>query len=141
MAAQVMDVQKGAQIWKEHSSAFEESVRFLEAHGLPNGLLPLDDIEEMGYVQETGYFWVKQKTSKKHYFSGMNNYVSYAKEVSGYLDGNSLKKLSGVKAKQLLLWVSIVEISQKESNPGYLFFKTPAGIGKWLRAEIFLLQN
>ncbi|KAE8677926.1 putative Aproteint domain-containing protein [Hibiscus syriacus] len=40
----------------------------LEEVGMPRGLLPLRDIEECGYVKETGFVWLKQKKSITHKF-------------------------------------------------------------------------
>eukprot|EP00249_Psilotum_nudum_P032584 c48315_g1_i1 orf=109-534(-) len=141
MASELVDVREGAQVYTGHACAFEEAVNLLKSHNLPDGLLPLDVIEELGYVEQTGYFWVKQTKSKDHYFKGISRHVAYAKEVCGYLEGNSLRKLNGVKAKELMLWLPIVEISQRDSHPARLFFKTNPGLGKWYPREAFVLQN
>ena len=78
--------------------------------GLPNGLLPLQDIEECGYVKETGFVWLRQKRSITHKFEKIGKLVSYATEVSAYIEHKKIKRLSGVKAKELLIWVTLNEI-------------------------------
>lgn len=141
MASSLVDLkQEGALVFHDHSACFHQAVQVLQAHGLPDGLLPLDEIQECGYVETTGYFWVKQKSPNTHYFKGIGRNVSYAKEISGYFEDKGLKKLTGVKAKELLIWVSIVEITTSESHAGQIFFKSAAGIGKWYPAEAFALQ-
>lgn len=40
----------------------------LNEMGLPSGLLPFDNIEELDYVKDTGFMWLKQKKDKVHEF-------------------------------------------------------------------------
>lgn len=44
--------------------------------GLPNGLLPLKDMEECGYVKETGFVWLKQKKKTEHKFEKIDKSCS-----------------------------------------------------------------
>ncbi|KAL1535021.1 hypothetical protein AAHA92_31124 [Salvia divinorum] len=41
----------------------EKSKFLLTEMGLPNGLLPLRDIIEVGYIKDTGFVWLIQRTS------------------------------------------------------------------------------
>ncbi|MQI32384.1 DUF538 domain-containing protein, partial [Escherichia coli] len=95
---------------------------------LPNGLLPLEDMEECGYDRESGFVWLKQKKSSTHKFEKIGKLVSYAPEVTAYVEFGKIKKLTGVKAKELLLWVTLNEICLEDPPTGKLTFKTPTGL-------------
>ncbi|KAI9085405.1 hypothetical protein K1719_032661 [Acacia pycnantha] len=41
-----------------------------------------------------------------------------------------MKKTSGIKSKQMLVWVSNTEMFMEQTNPDKIVFKTPVGIGK-----------
>jgi hypothetical protein len=110
--------------------------------GLPDGLLPLQEIDEVGFVRGTGYFWVKQRHRSEHVFELINTRVSYAQHVCGFLEKNRLRKLQGVKVKELgVLWVSLGEISSPSSRPGFTYFKAIGVLGKYLPTSAFLLCN
>ncbi|PIN24987.1 hypothetical protein CDL12_02273 [Handroanthus impetiginosus] len=105
--------------------------------GLPNGLLPLKDIEECGYVKETGFVWLKQKNKCDHKFDKIGKLVQYAKEVTAYVEPNRIKKLTGVKVKELLLWINLSEIYVDDPPTGKITFKTPAGLFRTFPVSAF----
>ena len=138
----VNDTKKvGAEVHYGHEACVAKALSLLKDIGLPDGLLPLEEIEELGFVQETGYFWIKQKQKIEHMFDDIKTKVSYGQEVSGYLEKKKAKKLQGVKAKEFLLWVPISEISDQETHPGLTYFKSLAGIGKYHPTKAFNLQQ
>ncbi|KAG2637149.1 hypothetical protein PVAP13_2NG502400 [Panicum virgatum] len=77
----------------------------LKEAGLPNGLLPLKDLIECGYVQETGYVWLKQKKRVDHVFQSLGRMVSYGTEITGYAEKGRIKKVKGIKTRELMVWV------------------------------------
>lgn len=103
--------------------------------GLPNGLLPLQDVVECGYNTETGFVWITQKKAIVHKFAAISKQVSYGEKITAYLEQGRLKKLTGVKAKEIL-WVSIIDISL--TGKDNLYFKSNTGIGKTFPASAFL---
>ena len=104
------EIKAKAEYYQGHQFCQEKSKFLLTEMGLPNGLLPLQDIEECGYVKETGFVWLRQKRSITHKFEKIGKLVSYATEVSAYIEHKKIKRLSGVKAKELLIWVTLNEI-------------------------------
>ncbi|KAL0397229.1 UNVERIFIED_CONTAM: hypothetical protein Scaly_0171300 [Sesamum calycinum] len=102
---------------------------------IPRGVLPLKDLEECGVVRETGFVWMKQKAPYEHFFVGTNTLVRYDVEVTAYVEKGKMKKMSGVKSKQLLLWVPIVEMSVEGEK---MHFKTPMGIGRSFPITAFM---
>ncbi|KAB9123554.1 hypothetical protein FH972_026976 [Carpinus fangiana] len=85
----------------------------LQEFELPMGLLPLADVVEVGYVKETGYMWIVQRKKKR------------------------IKKLKGVKAKELMLWPPVSEITVDDPPTGKIHFKSLAGITKTFPVEAF----
>jgi len=114
-----------------------KSKEFLEEIGMPNGLLPLHDIIECGYERESGYVWLKQKQTINHKFEKIDREVIYETEVTAYVEENKIKKLEGVKAKELLVWVPVNEIIH-EPEKSEITFKSYLGITKTFPADAFI---
>ncbi|CAB4285113.1 unnamed protein product [Prunus armeniaca] len=115
----------------------EKSQKLLTEITLPNGLLPLKDLEECGYVKETGFVWLKQKKSTTHKFEKIGKLVSYAPEVTAYVEKGKIKKLTGVKTKELLVWVSLSDIYVDDPPTGKITFKTPSGLFRTFPVSAF----
>ncbi len=118
-----------------------KSKELLKEVGLPNGLLPLEDMEECGYDRESGFVWLKQKKSSTHKFEKIGKLVSYAPEVTAYVEFGKIKKLTGVKAKELLLWVTLNEICLEDPPTGKLTFKTPTGLFRTFPVSAFEIEE
>ncbi|EYU43047.1 hypothetical protein ABFS82_04G124100 [Erythranthe guttata] len=129
--AQVEDQRAGAEIIHGAHECYNHSVTQLKELGFPRGVLPLKDLEECGIARETGFVWMKQKAPYEHFFEATNTLVRYDREVTAYVEEGKMKKMSGVKSKQLL-WVPIVEMSIHEEVGAEkkIYFKTPVGIGR-----------
>ncbi|CAA0834648.1 Protein of unknown function- DUF538 [Striga hermonthica] len=119
----------------------EKSRQLLTEMNLPNGLLPLKDMSECGYVKDTGFVWLRQKASSEHRFEKIGRPVRYAAEVTAYVEPNRIRKLTGVKTKELLLWVNLSEISVDDPPTGKITFKTPAGLSRSFPVEAFQIDE
>ncbi|XP_047169758.1 uncharacterized protein LOC124838249 [Vigna umbellata] len=128
--AGVVKEREGAEIVYGSEECYRQSIELLEELGFPKGVLPLQDLVECGRVRETGFVWMKQKAPYEHFFEGTNTRVSYAVEVTGYVEKFRMKKMTGIKSKQMLLWVPISEMSIEDPKGKKILFKTPVGIGK-----------
>ncbi|MQL90404.1 hypothetical protein Taro_023001 [Colocasia esculenta] len=82
---------------------------------MPRGLLSLLDIVECGYLEETRFMWVKQNKKVEHCFDKVGRMVSYAAEITTYVEEFRIRKLTGVKVKELMLWLTLSEISVDSS--------------------------
>ncbi|KAI6668380.1 hypothetical protein NL676_016140 [Syzygium grande] len=96
---------------------------------LPRGLLPLANVVEVGFVESTGYMWIVQQKQVEHQFK----MISKDTAVKGYIEKGKIKKLEGVKAKELKLWPPEII----DSPPGKIHFKSLAGITKSFPVEAF----
>ncbi|CAH1426567.1 unnamed protein product [Lactuca virosa] len=119
----------------------EKSKALLTEMGLPNGLLPLEDIEECGHVKETGFVWLKQKAEKKHKFEKIDRLATYGTEVTATMEKMKIKNLKGVKTKELLLWLTLDEISVDESNTEKITFKATSGLYRTFPVSAFQVED
>ncbi|XP_057463924.1 uncharacterized protein LOC130753791 [Actinidia eriantha] len=99
-----MAEKEGGVVKKGHDEGIKMGVSLLEEFGLPMGLLPLADVVEVGFVRDTGYMWIVQKKKVEHSFKVISKLVIYDTDITGYVEMKRIKKLKGVKAKELLLW-------------------------------------
>ncbi|MED6182890.1 hypothetical protein PIB30_032932 [Stylosanthes scabra] len=133
-----MKDQEGMEIVYGADECHRHSIELLEELGFPKGVLPLKDLVECGRVKETGFVWMKLKAPYEHYFERTNTRVSYAAEVTGYVEKLKMKKMSGIKSKQMMIWVPISEMSMEDPKAKKITFKTPMGIGKSFPVTAFM---
>lgn len=135
------DERAGAEVAYGHEECLRRSVELLKELGFPSGVMPLQELEECGMVKETGFIWMKQKKPYEHFFEATNSRVVYATEVTAYVEKLRMKKMTGVKSKQLLLWVPIAEMSIEDPKGKKICFKTPLGIGKSYPVAAFMAEE
>ncbi|KAJ4772023.1 hypothetical protein LUZ62_056280 [Rhynchospora pubera] len=129
------DIRAGAEIIHSAEECYNHSMELLKALGFPEGVMPVKNLDEAGLVRETGFVWMKQKAPYDHFFKGTNTKVRYDTEVTAYVEDGKMKKMTGVKSKQMLLWVPIVEMSVEEGEK--IYFKSAVGIGRSFPASAF----
>lgn len=135
------EIKAKAEVYHGDEICKEKSKELLREVGLPNGLLPLTDIEECGIVRETGFVWLKQKKSINHKFEKIGKLVSYATEVTAIAERNKIKKLTGVKTKELLLWITLSDIFVDDPPTGKITFKTPTGLFRTFPVSAFEVEE
>jgi hypothetical protein len=135
------EIKAKAEFYQGDQICQEKSKELLKEILLPNGLLPLKDIVECGYVRETGFVWLKQKKETTHKFQKIGKLVSYATEVTAYVEPNKIKKLTGVKTKELLIWVTLNEISVDDPPTGKITFRTPTGLFRSFPVSAFEVEE
>ncbi|KAL1359011.1 hypothetical protein HN51_004232 [Arachis hypogaea] len=113
--------------------------------GLPDGLLTIQDIEECGYVKEEGFVWLKLEEKKEHKFDKHNIVVCYDTIVTAHVEPNKIKNLTGVKAKDFLLWFTLTEIhvkGEEGSQQGpVITFKSLVGLSMSFPVSLFMAGN
>ncbi|KAF9622340.1 hypothetical protein IFM89_031143 [Coptis chinensis] len=108
--------------WKKRSKFLLKEVDRLD------GLLPLRDILEYGYMEDTGFVWLKQKNKIEHKFEKIGRQAIYGTEITAYVDKYKIRKLTGVKINEMLIWVSLNEMSIDNPVDGRIDFKGLAGL-------------
>ncbi|KAF6176070.1 hypothetical protein GIB67_000164 [Kingdonia uniflora] len=120
-----------------HEEGTKLATSLLEEFGLPLGLLPLENVAEVGFVKETGYMWIIQAKKVEHNFKMIKKLVSYDIDIHGFIEKKRIKKLKGVKAKELMLWPPVNEIIVDDPPTGKIHFKSLAGVTKTFPVEAF----
>ncbi|VAI10818.1 unnamed protein product [Triticum turgidum subsp. durum] len=85
---------------------------------------------------------VLEEKKTEHTFKKVKQTVSYAGEVTAFVEPGKLRKIAGVKTKELFLWLSVVEVYVDESvtAPGNkVTFKTGTGLSETFDAAAFAL--
>lgn len=123
-----------AEVYHGDKTCREKFGSLLSEIGLPNRLLSTQEIEECGYVKDTGFVWLKHKQKEE---KGRNQdrfrlrfdnvVVCFEDEVTAYFEPNKIKKLTGVKAKEFVVWISLGEIHVNRSS-GLITFMTQVGL-------------
>lgn len=134
-----MAEKEGGIVKKGHEEGLKMAISLLEEFGLPLGLLPLAEVIEVGFVRSTGYMWIVQEKKVEHEFKIISKTVSYSNEINGYIEMKKIKKLHGVKAKELVLWPPVSEIRVDDPPTGKIHFRSLAGITKTFPVEAFAL--
>lgn len=115
----------------------------LAEKGLPDGLLTVEDIEECGHVKELGFVWLKLGKKMEHRFD--NIHVCYDPVVTAYVEPNKIKNLTGVKARDFLIWFNLNEIFVKEppsseaegEGCNFITFKSFVGLSMSFPVSLF----
>ncbi|WOL17401.1 hypothetical protein Cni_G26213 [Canna indica] len=142
MASTTIDShRKGAEVYHGESLCKKKSIELLGELGLPKGLFPLDDIQEFGYNREVGFIWLIQKKKNDHTFKKIKRQVSYAPEVTAFVGECKMKKMTGVKTKELMLWLSVVEMYVDTPSSEKITFKTGTGLSDSFPAAAFELGH
>ncbi|MBA0720310.1 hypothetical protein Golax_007935 [Gossypium laxum] len=132
-----MSEKEGGVVKEGHDEGMNMAIGLLEEFGLPLGLLPLADVIEVGFVRNTGYMWIVQKKKVEHKFQMISKLVSYDTEITGFVDQKRIKKLKGVKARELMLWPPVNEIVVDDPPTGKIHFKSLAGVTKTFPVDAF----
>ncbi|PNT75847.1 hypothetical protein BRADI_1g39097v3 [Brachypodium distachyon] len=135
-----LDVNRsGAEVFTELCEV--KAREFLVELGLPDGVLPLPSVEEVGYNRATGFVWLRQGQSGglTHTFDAIGKQVWYATEVTAMVERGRMHSMNGVKSKEMLIWVTISDIVVSPSGTK-IVFRTPAGLGRAFPVSAFQLN-
>ncbi|KAI3456010.1 hypothetical protein Pfo_012673 [Paulownia fortunei] len=134
---QISSHRENAEVYTGDAICKQKSLELLEKINMPKGLLPLEDIIEVGHNEASGFVWLKQKKSKTHVFRAIGRSVWYDTEVTAFVQDRRMKRLTGVKSKEFLIWVTISDISIQDPSSGKITFATPTGISRSFPVSAF----
>ncbi|CAK9145702.1 unnamed protein product [Ilex paraguariensis] len=109
----------------------EKMTSLMTEMGLPDWLMPLQDVQEFRYEKETGYVWLKQRKKKVHKIEEIGGrLISYDTVITAYIEPKKIRKLTGVKAKEFIFWITLDDIHIDTPSTGTITLKTRSGITK-----------
>ncbi|GJY36285.1 hypothetical protein Tco_0421663 [Tanacetum coccineum] len=142
MSAVTQNIRANAEIFYGDEICQEKIKLRLVEMGLPNNLLPLKGIEECGYVKDTGFVWIRLKNEMKYNNEKIKKITSYTKEITAFMEKFKIKKLAGVKSKELLIWIHVSEISvDTPATTGKITFRTSSGFYKSFPMSVFQIED
>jgi len=142
MGSQAIEAHRaGAEVYSGATLCADKSTELLSEVHLPLGLLPLADMEEVGYNRATGFVWLRQKKALTHTFRQIGRQVSYAAEVTAFVEDRRMKRMTGVKTKELLIWVTLSDMFIDKDDEAKITFKTPTGLGRTFPVSAFAKEG
>ncbi|MCD7451681.1 hypothetical protein HAX54_013002 [Datura stramonium] len=132
---------ENAEVYTDPSMCMKKSLELLEEINMPRGLLPLEDIVEVGRNHESGFVWLKQKKETDHCFKKIKRTVTYAAEVTSFVENRRLKNITGVKTKEFAFWVNVSDISIKDPESNKITFAIPSGLKRTFPVSAFELEE
>ena len=115
------DVYAGATLCKQKAEELHEE------HHLPKGLLPLIDFEEVGYNRSTSSVCLLQKNATTYIFKKSDRTSWYAPEVTTFVEDCRMRKMTGVKIREMMAWFTLSGFFIDEKDPERITFKTTGG--------------
>lgn len=130
-----------AEIYKGEAICKQKSHLLLDEILLPRGLLPLENIIEMGYNRATGFVWLKQSHKKVHRFNAIGRTVLFETEVTAFVEEHRMRRVTGVKTKEFFIWLTISDIFVNDPSSGKILFANSSGIARSFPLSAFHLQD
>ncbi|XP_042484983.1 uncharacterized protein LOC122065253 [Macadamia integrifolia] len=128
MASEIIEKYRGkAEICHGEELCKKKSTEMLVEMSLPNNLLPVEEIEEVGHNREIGFFWLKLKKAQKYKFPKVGDTL-YATEITGFIKPRQIKDLKGVTAKELFLTFTLSELYIDDPSSDKINCKTTSGL-------------
>ncbi|XP_021294574.1 uncharacterized protein LOC110424342 [Herrania umbratica] len=134
---QIATNREEAEIYQGAALCKQKSMELLGELRLPKGLMPLDNLVEVGYNRTTGFIWLKQQKSLEYRFKAIGKTVLYEPEMTAFVEDRRMRRLTGVKSKELLIWVSISDICVDKSNPSKITFANSTGLSRCFPVAAF----
>lgn len=121
-----VDEREGADI-VTGAEAFSKFAAVLQKFGFPPGMFPLPNLNEFGFVEKTGVFWIKNSGRYEHVFPLAKELVVYMQDVSGRIQRGKITGLKGWKMKpsdnkDLFLSASATEVWLDDPPAGKIHF-------------------
>lgn len=119
----------------------QKSLELLKEIHMPNGILPLEDIVEVGRNAQTGFVWLKQKKPKEHKYKKIGKLVWYDTIVTAFVEDRRMTKITGVKSKEIFIWITVSDISISDPEYKKIRFGTPTGFSMSLPVSSLEEEN
>ncbi|XP_022723750.1 uncharacterized protein LOC111280550 [Durio zibethinus] len=100
---------EGAEIYHGAALSKQKTQELLDEFGLPKGLTPLNNLIECKALGAASYG---------------------PPEMTRFLEDCWMRKLTGVKSKEMMIWITLSDISVDDADPSKITFAIPMGLSK-----------
>lgn len=139
---QIIEQQRDeAEIYKGEAICKQKTNLLLDEILLPRGLLPLDNIVEMGFNRLTGFVWLKQREKKVHRYNDIGRTVSFDTEVTAFVEEHQMRRVTGVKTKELFIWLPVSDIFINDPSSNKISFANSSGVARSFPLSAFALEE
>ncbi|ESQ33874.1 hypothetical protein EUTSA_v10009038mg [Eutrema salsugineum] len=137
LQAMIVDESDDIESYSEPSLCLDKAKELLALINLPTGLLPLKDMTEVGYNKTKGFVWMRMRSKIEHTFREIGRKVIYDTEITAFVEDRRMKRLTGVKSKELMIWVPVNDIFIKEKDPEKITFANSTGLSRTFKVSAF----
>lgn len=142
MASQsLQEYNRNADVYYGSVAGKQKALQLLEEFSLPKGLLPIDEVLEVGFNRATGFIWMKLRKRRDHKFRRIGRTVSYDAEVTAFVENRRMRRLTGVKCKELMWRVPISDIYIGDKDSSKITFATPTGLSQSYPISAFEVEE
>ncbi|KAG6416677.1 hypothetical protein SASPL_124112 [Salvia splendens] len=113
MSKEIEAQRKGAEIYHGSATCKQIFLELLDEFSIPRRVFLVAEVEaaefeELGFNRATGFFWIRQK-AKTEWKTSKTATFYYGEEVTGFIKERHLSKLGGVKGKDGMFSLPILE--------------------------------
>ncbi|KAK8560967.1 hypothetical protein V6N13_026402 [Hibiscus sabdariffa] len=119
----------GAEIYYGATLCKQKAQELLDKFRLPKMFMPFNNLVEVGFNPTTGFIWLKQQKPTKYRVKDIG-VSSYAIEMTGFLEDRRMRKLTGIKSKEMMIWITLSDISIDQTDPSKIIFTTSMKLSK-----------
>ncbi|KAK8560964.1 hypothetical protein V6N13_026399 [Hibiscus sabdariffa] len=119
----------GAEIYHGATLCKQKAQELLDKFRLPKTFMPFNNLVEVGFNPTTGFIWLKQQKPTKYRVKDIG-VSSYAIEMTGFLEDRRMRKLTGIKSKEMMIWITLSDISIDQTDPSKIIFTTSMKLSK-----------
>lgn len=127
--------------YSEPSLCLDKAKELLALFNLPTGLLPLKDMIEVGHNKTKGFVWMRMINKIEHTFAAIGRKVVYDTEISAFVEDRRFKRVTGVKSKELMIWIPVHDIFIKEKEPEKITFANNTGLSRTFNVSAFQIEG
>ncbi|TYJ40131.1 hypothetical protein E1A91_A04G118200v1 [Gossypium mustelinum] len=77
--------------------------------------MPLNHLNEFGYKKTTRFIGLKQEKAFKYLFKKLG-LTSYGAEITTLTGDCQLKRLTGVKSKEMMIWITLFDVFMDDTK-------------------------
>lgn len=137
LSPQIDSHREQAEIYNGEALCKQKARELFDKFRLPKGLLPMNDLDEMGFNSITGFLWLKQQNKSEFKFKSVGKTVAYETEVTAFVEDRRMRRLTGIKTKDIMIWIPISDISINDNDPTNITFSSSSCVSKTFPVEAF----